>query len=151
MKTYHQAQTKLQPAEFMLYSAIFNTIQFTGENFTMTTPEIADTYQGLNETSIKRSLKVLIDEGYVTVKRGTKVNLNGQITILNGEPYRTIIPTDKVTPTKNAKKKDNKESLERFDKFWSDKVKKENKKGKENAKRAWVKLSIEEQRLAYKM
>ena len=151
MKTYYQAQTKLKPAQFMLYSAIFTTIQYTGKDFIMTDSELADKYEGLSERSITRHLPELVAEGYITLSKGQKINLNGQITILNDGAYRTISTTATIKPTKNAKKKTdkNKKSKETFEIFWKNRVK--NKIGKEAAMKAWIRLSIEEQRLAYKM
>tara|TARA_R110002051_G_scaffold319374_1_gene403337 strand:- start:1219 stop:2007 length:789 start_codon:yes stop_codon:yes gene_type:complete len=105
MKTYYQAQTKLKPAQFMLYSAIFTTIQYTGKDFIMTDSELADKYEGLSERSITRHLPELVAEGYITLSKGQKINLNGQITILNDGAYRTISTTATIKPTKNAKKK----------------------------------------------
>ena len=153
MKTYYQARTQLKPHTYMLYSHIFNSIQHTSEDFTMTTPEIAEELSGLAESTIEKHLKILIDEGYVTISHGQKINLNGQITILNGEPYRTIKPTTEVKPTNKSKivknRESNNKSIETFEIFWKNRVK--NKIGKDAALKAWIKLSIEEQRLAYKM
>jgi hypothetical protein len=153
MKTFYQAQTKLKPAPFMLYSAIFTTIQYTGEDFIMTDAELAEKYEGLSERTITRYLPELVAEGYITLSHGQKINLNGQITILNGEAYRTIKPTDVIKPTKNSKivknRESNNKSIETFEIFWKNRVK--NKIGKDAALKAWIKLSIEEQRLAYKM
>jgi hypothetical protein len=151
MKTYIHALKELKTAPFKLYAAIYNTVNHTEDDFDMTNKDIADKYEGLSESTVERCIPILVAEGYITLSHGKKINLNGQITILNDGAYRTIKPTDVIKPTKNAKNKTDKnsKSKETFEIFWKNRVK--NKIGKEAALKAWIRLSIEEQRLAYKM
>tara|TARA_R110002012_G_scaffold231709_1_gene404401 strand:- start:948 stop:1613 length:666 start_codon:yes stop_codon:yes gene_type:complete len=150
MKTFEQALSdkRLNHTTFRLYICIWKNIQMTNTGFTKTNAEITD-YLGISPATISNCIEQLIELGYVTKSKGQKINHNGQIVILNDGAYRTLHVTDnvEVKPKKVSKKKE--EGIKTFEIFWNNKVK--NKKGKETALKSWLRLTIEEQRLAYKM
>ena len=104
MKSFGEALSdkKLKDSTFRLYCCIWKSMEVNNKPFIKTNTEITD-YTGMSESTITRALKQLIDLGYVTVSKGQKVNIDGQIRILNDESYRTLNVTDKVEVKKDKK------------------------------------------------
>ena len=152
MKSFGEALSdkRLKDSTFRLYCCVWKAMEINNKPFIKTNKEITD-YTGMSESTITRALNQLIDLDYVHVSKGQKVSLDGQIRILNDNPYRTIEVTDNNIKPKTNKKVSQKkeEGMKTFEIFWNNKVK--NKKGKEAALKSWLRLTIEEQRLAYKM
>ena len=150
MKSFGEALSdkRLKDSTFRLYCCIWKALEVNDKPFIKTNKEITE-YTGMSESTITRGINQLMDLGYITVSKGQKVSVDGQIRILNNEAYRTINVTDNIEAKPKTKSEKNIKSEQSFELFWKDKVK--NKKGKESALKAWKRLSIEEQRLAYKM
>jgi len=150
MKSFGEALSdkRLKDSTFRLYCCIWKSMEVNNKPFIKTNLEITD-YTGMSESTITRGIKQLIDLGYVTVSKGQKVSIEGQIRILNDNPYRTINVTDNIEVKNKKISAKKEEGIKTFEIFWNNKVK--NKKGKESALKSWLRLTIEEQRLAYKM
>ena len=148
MKTFEEAlrDKNLNDSTCRLYMCIWKNIQMTPNGFTKTNEEITE-YLGHSRTTISKSIAQLIELGYITKSTGQKVNTNGQITIANGEAYRTLTVTDNVEVKSKKDSPKKIESIKNFEIFWKDRVR--NKVGKEAALKSWIKLTIDEQRIAY--
>jgi hypothetical protein len=151
MKSFGEALSdkRLKDSTFRLYCCVWKAMEINNKPFIKTNKEITD-YTGMSESTITRALNQLIDLNYVQVSKGQKVSLDGQIRILNDNPYRTIeVTDDNIKPRTQKVSQKKEEGIKTFEIFWNNKVK--NKKGKEAALKSWLRLTIEEQRLAYKM
>lgn len=121
MNTYTNAQLdkRLTHSTFRLYTIIYRLTQYTEEGFNLTNEEITEKI-GLSSSTISASLRQLKDLGYVSISKGQKVSVEGQIRILNDGAYRTIKVTDKEAIKKSeAKKELNWKEDEKFISFYN--------------------------------
>jgi len=128
---------RLKPTTFRLYALIFNAIHYTKKGFTMTNNEIEEAI-GLSNATTQRALNQLIELNYISISKGQKIRLDGQIKILNDEAYRTI-NVNGLEPKKAKKELDWKED-EKFISFYNryrDAVKSMGKKMNTNQKNAY--------------
>jgi len=119
MKSFGEALSdkRLKDSTFRLYCCIWKAMEINNRPFVKTNKEITE-YTGMSESTITRALNQLIDLDYVNVSKGQKVSVDGQIRILNDNPYRTIEVTDNIE-TKKTKKELNWKEDEKFVSFFN--------------------------------
>lgn len=107
MKSFGEAlqDKRLKDSTFRLYCCIWKAMEINNKPFIKTNEEINE-YTGMSTSTITRALNQLIDLDYVRVTKGQKVSVDGQIRILNDNPYRTIEVTDNIDKKKTKKELD---------------------------------------------